>query len=280
MSEQSNTSGKIKMIRYCVQGHEIEFIKGEIIRNVCPFCKSPIDRTRSPVPYEEVQKQKEKEEEHKRTEQAEEKKEEEKPEVKAEEKSGGEEKVFGPGMFGQDTAGFDRVYGERTSGEPGLGMRPGAGGRPGPNENRFGVQSGMGFRPGIEPGTSPRPGGDLFRPGQSRRAFGSDISSADHAGFYISLYGERIAIPQEGAWIGREGLGKEWFDGNLMISRKHVFVHPDLRTGRLQVNEDKSLNGVFLRGKDGKRVRLDSARMMEPGDILWIYNIPLTIEKT
>lgn len=95
---------------------------------------------------------------------------------------------------------------------------------------------------------------------------------------FLNLYGDRIPIPAEGAWIGREGLGSQWFDGNLMISRKHVFVHPNPQTGRLQVNEDKSLNGVFFINDEGVKTRMESARMMKPGEILWIYNIPLRIE--
>lgn len=62
-----------------------------------------------------------------------------------------------------------------------------------------------------------------------------------------------------------------------MISRKHVYVRPNPQTGRLQVNEDKSLNGAFYTGPDGSRVRIEGTRMMEPGEILWIYNIPLRI---
>ncbi|MDO5132070.1 MAG: hypothetical protein Q4D81_03685, partial [Eubacteriales bacterium] len=97
------------------------------------------------------------------------------------------------------------------------------------------------------------------------------------AGFLLEYFGDRIPIPDEGAWIGREGLGKQWFDGNLMISRKHVFVKPNPKSGRLQVNEDKSLNGVFYQGPDGGRVRMEGARMLSSGEVLWIYNIPLRI---
>ena len=142
-----------------------------------------------------------------------------------------------------------------TSGMPGTGGVPGA------------VRGGA-------PGRQPGMGAGIGQPS----GFGSSQRTAASSGFYLSLYGDRVPIPQEGAWIGREGLGKQWFDGNLMISRKHVYVRPNPQTGRLQVNEDKSLNGVFFSGPGGQRVRMEGARMMSPGEILWIYNIPLRIE--
>ena len=150
------------------------------------------------------------------------------------------------------------------------GMQQAGGFRPGQNPNGYGA-AGSGMPGGGMPGSNGMPGGSLrgqTGPGTARKG----------SGFFLSLFGDRISIPPEGAWIGREGLGKEWFDGNLMVSRKHVYVRPNPQTGRLQVNEDKSLNGVFHTGKDGRKTRLNGARMMEPGDILWIYNVPLRIE--
>ena len=124
---------------------------------------------------------------------------------------------------------------------------------------------------GVLPGQRPAGGAGVL-PGQ-RPAGGAGPT------FFLNLYGDRIPIPEEGAWIGREGLGSRWFDGNLMISRKHVYVRPNPQTQRLQVNEDKSLNGVFYSGPGGERIRLEGARMMQPGEVLWIYNIPLRIEQ-
>ncbi|MBQ6321622.1 MAG: hypothetical protein IJI24_02000, partial [Lachnospiraceae bacterium] len=59
MSDMTNGSEPKKMVRYCIQGHEIVYTVGEIIRSVCPYCKSPVDRRRPPVAYEEVQRMKE-----------------------------------------------------------------------------------------------------------------------------------------------------------------------------------------------------------------------------
>ena len=157
--------------------------------------------------------------------------------------------------------------------QPGI-QRPGGNGilpgmqRTGGNGVLSGVQT-----TGVQPGQPviQRPGGAVGgQPVGMQRPSGST--------FFLNLYGDRIPIPEEGAWIGREGLGSRWFDGNLMISRKHVYVRPNPQTGRLQVNEDNSLNGVFYSGPGGERIRMEGARMMEPGEILWIYNIPLKID--
>jgi hypothetical protein len=118
----------------------------------------------------------------------------------------------------------------------------------------------------------------VHRPGEVPGGQPIGVQRSSGSTFFLNLYGDRIPIPEEGAWIGREGLGSRWFDGNLMISRKHVYVRPNPQTGRLQVNEDKSLNGVFYSGPGGERIRMEGARMMEPGEILWIYNIPLKID--
>ena len=324
MSDMINGSEPKKMVRYCIQGHEIVYTVGEIIRSVCPYCKSPVDRRRPPVAYEEVQRIK-----------AEQAAEEERARTAQETDSSGEtlqntpsgeapqndmpggvpqndmfggtpqndmfggapqNNMFGqspqesmlngmqPGFPGQRPGGFGQGQGSFHTGMPGGGFRSGFSqggfgqnrqpGGFGQNQTAGGFgqnQQPGGFRPGM-PGTAGRTPGPM-------NGFGQGAGTYAASGFYLSLYGERIAIPAEGAWIGREGLGREWFDGNLMISRKHVYVRPNPQTGRLQVNEDKSLNGVFFSGPDGKRERLTSARMMGPGEILWIYNVPLRIER-
>ncbi len=176
----------------------------------------------------------------------------------------------------------------------GVGVQPGIQ-RPGGTGVQPGIQrpGGTGVQPGIQrtgdtgvlPGIQ-RAGGAgvlpgrqvVHRPGEVPGGQPIGVQRSSGSTFFLNLYGDRIPIPEEGAWIGREGLGSRWFDGNLMISRKHVYVRPNPQTGRLQVNEDKSLNGVFYSGPGGERIRMEGARMMEPGEILWIYNIPLKID--
>lgn len=201
----------------------------------------------------------------------------------------------GPGAGSAASTGLPGQRPGTSSGIP--GQRPGTaagvpGQRPGtpsgvPGQRPGSPAAGPGQRPGISPGLpGQRPGTPAGVPGQrpgpgaghtpqaQKTAAGNNLSPS---GFSLEYFGERLPIPTQGAWIGREGLGREWFDGNLMISRKHVYVRPNPQTGRLQVNEDKSLNGAFYTGPDGSRVRIEGTRMMEPGEILWIYNIPLRI---
>lgn len=250
MDDKTQAGRPVRMLRYCVQGHEIVYTVGEIVRSVCPYCKSPVDRRRPPVPYDTVH------DGEKPVESA----------VRSEEKAQrGEEAV--PELFGgprrsglrrgascafgdvQRTPAGSCAFGQKAQGQAGAQA-----------DSTFGRALGR-QEPGF--GTT------------ADRVSAASVGS----GLFLNYFGDRLEIPVDGAWIGREGLGSEWFDGNLMVSRKHVYVHPIPRSARLQVNEDRSLNGAFWIGKDGRRTRLTGAQMLEPGDVLWIYNIPLRLEE-
>ena len=294
------------------------------MRSRCPICGSPVDRSKPPVPYEEMIREKENQ---KVTQDA----------VQAELDKGISGTPGSPEQIGnsEGTACSEKenISGQVPGSMPGLsGRRPGmqasgtkaeSGTSTSMQDQRLGLQSGTLVQrtdmpssgPGIKSGQRPgiltrlsgqqlstpfgvsgqRPGLSTGLPGQrqsssspvseragidshtlrtQKPACGNNFSSS---GFSLEYFGERISIPTQGAWIGREGLGREWFDGNLMISRKHVYVRPNPKTGRLQVNEDKSLNGVFYTGSNGIRIRIEGTMMMEPGEVLWIYNIPLRI---
>lgn len=286
------------MIRYCTKGHEIKYQLGGIARSRCPVCGSPVDRSRPPITQEEAQRIKEQQamqeaerlasEEAQRwaAQQAEEEAERQVAQKTLEEAE-------------RQTAEWAERQMVQQSFVPGNTPQQGL---------MLGSTSQQGFMPGgasqqqdFMPGNTPQQG---FMPGTPQRSFmpGNSLRPSqkeqypasqhqDSVGrhgtagaygpstFFLNLYGDRIPIPAEGAWIGREGVGSQWFDGNLMISRKHVYVRPNPQTGRLQVNEDKSLNGVFYSAPGGERIRMDGPRMMSPGEVLWIYNIPLRIER-
>ena len=283
------------MISYCIKGHEIEYRAGGIARSRCPICGSPVDRSRPPISLEEAQKIKEeqaaREAELQAAQEAERRAAEavpepaEQPEIRPAEGIGGQpEQQTGrssgvlPGQPANRSAGvLPGQPANRSAGVlPGQPANRSAGVLPGQPANRStGVLPGQpaNRNTGVLPG---QPG--IHRPGGPGMAQPAGIQRPSGSTFFLNLYGDRIPIPEEGAWIGREGLGSRWFDGNLMISRKHVYVRPNPQTGRLQVNEDKSLNGAFYSGPGGERIRIDGARMMQPGEILWIYNIPLKIE--
>ncbi len=236
----NNSPGGREMVRFCMRGHEIRFKEGSIVRNRCPICNSMLDRSRPAMTVEELEQLKAREAAEK---EAQAKAAEDPAQQSSEEKP---EDIPAPGL-----------------------QKPG----------KFPPQVNEGRKLGGRKLGESTP---YKRQDDPERASRQDTVPVQNdprggSGFYLDLFGDRESIPPEGAWIGREGIGRKWFDGNLMISRKHVYVKPNLQSGRLQVNEDKSLNGVFYSDADGKKIHLDSARMMEPGEILWIYNVPLKI---
>ena len=283
------------MISYCIKGHEIQYRAGGIARSRCPICGSPIDRRRPPISLEEAQKIKEeqaaREAELQAAQEAERRVAEavpepaEQPEIRpaegirglTEHQTGRSAGVL-PGQQANRSTGV--LPGQQAAGRagvlPGQSTAERDGGLPGQQAaGRAGILPGQPVNrsTGVLPGQQ-----GVHRPGGPGVAQPVGIQRSSGSTFFLNLYGDRIPIPEEGAWIGREGLGSRWFDGNLMISRKHVYVRPNPQTGRLQVNEDKSLNGAFYSGPGGERIRIDGPRMMQPGEILWIYNIPLKIE--
>lgn len=109
---------------------------------------------------------------------------------------------------------------------------------------------------------------------------GDEVRAEGPAHEELSLYyfSQRIPIPAEGGWLGREALGAEWFEGNRLVSRRHVFVKPD-RAGRLIVQDDRSLNGVYYdNGQGRKKLEKGSAVLLLPGNVLWLYNVPLKVQ--
>ena len=279
MSDMGLGSEPKKVVRFCMKGHEIVYTVGELMRQRCPICGSPVDRSRQPIDYDELQRMKEEQaameaqqaamEAQQAAMEAQKAAEEvQTADVPAEqppkENPFGQKTPVTTGMFGQprDPLGSVTDFRMRRRFEDPIIESKKVDPIP-PNP----------FSPNPIPPNpappNPAPQNLFLRKGET----------TSPSGFYLSLYGERIAIPKEGAWIGREGLGREWFDGNLMISRKHVFIKPDMQSGRLQVNEDRSLNGVSASMPGSQPEHLKGARMMGPGEILWIYNIPLLIER-
>lgn len=95
----------------------------------------------------------------------------------------------------------------------------------------------------------------------------------------LDFFGEKIPIPQEGGWLGRSAIGNEWFKGNLLISREHIRITP-MPDGSLQVGSDKSLNGTFVTIGGTKRALERSETVaLSPGDTLWLYTVPLQLER-
>lgn len=95
----------------------------------------------------------------------------------------------------------------------------------------------------------------------------------------FDYFGEKIIIPTDGGWLGRSGLGNSWFEGNLLISRKHLKIMP-LQSGMLEIGPDNSLNGVYFDVGEGKQQLAKDAVIEVPiGCTIWLYNIPLKLER-
>lgn len=112
---------------------------------------------------------------------------------------------------------------------------------------------------------------------QRRPVYTEPERSRNDLGIWLELFGTAIPIPPEGGWLGRDGIGAELLEGYLLVSRNHVQVMPD-RGGRLMVTDRDSTNGTWYT-RDGQKQRLESGRteILEAGDILWLYNIPLKV---
>lgn len=105
---------------------------------------------------------------------------------------------------------------------------------------------------------------------------GSTLAAPD---IQLDFFGEKIAIPSEGGWLGRSAIGSDQFEGYLLISREHVYVKPDT-DGSLVVGPDKSLNGVCIkRNSDKITLQAGQTANLYEGDTLWLYNIPLKMER-
>ena len=175
---------------------------------------------------------------------------------------------FGMGMpaqsgFGTPAPGFGTPA-------PGFGMgRPAA---PAPQQSAAPSDFGMGM-PAQSGFGAPAPAQPGFGMGFSAQTTPS-VEACQ-----LDFFGEKIAVPQEGGWIGRSAIGGEWFKGNLLISREHVKVVP-MAGGRLQIGPDKSLNGVSVTvGGVKKTLGRNETAVLSAGDTLWLYNIPLQLER-
>ena len=111
-------------------------------------------------------------------------------------------------------------------------------------------------------------------------AFGGYASPgfASQNQLYISIFGSRELVPQEGGWIGREGIGQKWLEGCLLISRKHVHIKQN-SSDTLLLGPDHSLNGVSYDAGNGQTTLKPNETVEIPvGSTIWLYNIPLKLE--
>lgn len=95
----------------------------------------------------------------------------------------------------------------------------------------------------------------------------------------IALFtgGHKIEIPGQGGYLGREGLGKESFMMNPLVSRKHAYVRAD-HFGSLQVRDADSLNGTYVDDGSGRRrLKPDETAVLKAGNTIWAANQILAV---
>lgn len=91
--------------------------------------------------------------------------------------------------------------------------------------------------------------------------------------------GFKIEIPEHGAYLGREELGKDCLWANPLVSRKHAYVRVD-HFGNLQVKDENSLNGTYIDDGNGRRrLKDDETAMLKIGNKLWLANQILAVEE-
>lgn len=224
-------------VRYCMSGHEVQF--SGLCPSECPICGDRIDRSRAPVPLEQLQW--------------------EKREAPAAQLEPATLEVQPEPVSKPDPVPQPEIP-VRPRQEPVQTVRSR---QEIPERQALPVQPPSRREP-IAQRVSPAPSEDLRMP--------VDYMALNYFGMYITL-------PAEGGWLGREGLGKECFEGNLYISRQHVFVKVD-QNGRLLVQDDQSLNGVYYdKGAGRQKLQKNSTIILEQGELLWLYNVPLKWER-
>ena len=95
----------------------------------------------------------------------------------------------------------------------------------------------------------------------------------------IVLYagGEKIPVPEEKGYLGRDGLGADMFRMNLLVSRRHAQIYGE-RFGNVYVRDEDSLNGTFVDDGGGRRRLLPGeTAQLKAGDKLWLADQLLVV---
>lgn len=95
----------------------------------------------------------------------------------------------------------------------------------------------------------------------------------------IVLYagGEKIPVPEEKGYLGRDGLGADLFRLNFLVSRRHAQIYGE-RFGNVYVRDEDSLNGTFVDDGGGRRRLLPGeTAQLKAGDKLWLADQLLVV---
>ena len=96
-------------------------------------------------------------------------------------------------------------------------------------------------------------------------------------GLVLYTCGQKIPVPDEGGYLGREELGGELFGADFLISRRHCYIRPALHA-ELQVQDSGSLNGTFTDDGSGrKRLREGETVLLKPGSKLYLADLTVVV---
>lgn len=122
---------------------------------------------------------------------------------------------------------------------------------------------------------------DSVQPGHEKINHQSNFSVGRRVEKSIVLFtgGFKIEVPEHGGYLGREELGKDCLQANLLVSKKHAYVRAD-HFGNLQVKDADSLNGTYIDDGNGRRqLKADETAMLKAGNKLWLANQIFAVEE-
>lgn len=122
---------------------------------------------------------------------------------------------------------------------------------------------------------------DSVQPGYEKINHQPNFSEGRRSEKRVVLFtgGFKIEVPEHGGYLGREELGKDCLQANLLVSKKHAYVRVD-HFGNLQVKDANSLNGTYIDDGNGRRqLKADETAMLKVGNKLWLANQIFAVEE-
>lgn len=99
-------------------------------------------------------------------------------------------------------------------------------------------------------------------------------------GWKIQLLDQSVPVPAQGELcLGRCGAGNRQLEGNILVSRRHVYLWVD-QEGRLLAEDRGSTNGTwYTRQGQKNKIERYTVTALENGDVLWLYHFPVKVER-
>lgn len=100
------------------------------------------------------------------------------------------------------------------------------------------------------------------------------------AGWKIRMLDQSVLVPAQGEiCLGRCGAGSRQLEGNILVSRRHVYLWIN-QEGQLLAEDRGSTNGTWYTRR-GQKTKMEqyAVTALENGDILWLYHFPVKVER-